>query len=352
MFYRKLAGMIAIPHQQLRPLATQLFAAAGAPLSEAGIVADHLVEASLRGLDSHGIIRVLFYLDEIAKGRLKPNAPVTVERDRPTTAVVDAHGNFGQVCGVRMVEVAAAKARATGLSCVISKHSHHVGRLGAYTEALAAQGFVALGTVCSHKPGHYVAPWGGREGRLATNPISWAAPTSRAPLVLDMSTSMIAEGKIRALMHAGEDLPPDCVLDAAGKLTRDPQAFYGPPRGTILPFGGAMGYKGFGLSLLTMVLGEAMAGEEIADDSPYINGLALVTIDPAAFEERAGFLARMDRMVAYLKATPPAAGAREVLLPGEFELRTRETRLRTGIPISPATWEQLQARAQQLGVAA
>ncbi len=344
--------MTTIPHDQLRELATGLFANAGAPTESAHIVADHLVEASLRGLDSHGVIRVLFYLDEIANGRLKPAAPVTVERDRPTTAIVDAHGNFGQVCGARMVAVAVAKARATGLSCVISKHSHHVGRLGAYTEAIAAEGFVALGTVCSHKAGHYVAPWGGREARLATNPISWAAPTSTAPVVLDMSTSMIAEGKIRALMHAGEELPAGCVLDAAGNPTRDPAAFYGPPRGTILPFGGAQGYKGFGLSLLTMVLGEALAGEEIADDSPYLNGLALVVIDPGAFENRAAFVQRMDRMVAYLKATPPADGAREVLLPGEFELRIREQRMRDGIPLAPATWEQIQARAARFGLAA
>jgi len=343
--------MVQLSEDSARQLGYRLLEGAGATSYNAQIVTDHLVEASLRGLDSHGVIRLLFYSEQVLEGKLNAKADPNVIQETPVIAVVDGNGGFGQVCARHVADIALDKARKSGMACVISKRAHHIGRLGAYTEQLAREGLIAIGSCCSHQPGHFVAPFGGREGRLATNPISWAGPTSGEPLVLDMSTSMIAEGKIKALQHAGMPLPPGCVLDAQGVPSTDPNDFYGPPRGTILPFGKEMGYKGFGLSVLTMTLGEALAGYVSGDpDWQYLNGLALIAIDPAAFGDQAGFLDRMDGMVKYFKDTPPAEGFDEVLVPGEMEQRIRAQRLEAGIPILDETRQQMLDLAGRLNV--
>jgi len=180
------------PREYLRKVGIEIFASLGTPPDEAAVVADGLVEASLMGLESHGVTRYIFYSDEVRSGHIRPGAPIEVVKETPTTAVVDANFNFGQVAARKMVEIAMAKARSQSVSCVISRHCHHVGRLGSYTQRMAESDLIGFGTVCSHKAGHWVVPWGGREGRLATNPLSYAAPTSGRPIVLDMSTSMIS----------------------------------------------------------------------------------------------------------------------------------------------------------------
>lgn len=334
----------------LREIGTDIFLALGAPADEAAIVAAELVEASLMGLESHGVTRYIWYANEVLDQKIKPGAPVEVLKETPTTAVVDVNFNFGQIGAHKMMNLAAAKARAAGISCIISRHCHHVSCLGLYTQRIARHDLIGMGTVCSHKAGHWVVPWGGRKGRLATNPISYAAPTSADPVVLDMSTSMISEGKIRVLMHQHKELPDGCILDGDGNPTKDPKDFYGPPRGVILPFGGELGYKGFGLSLLTMVLGEVLAGEDISDEYHYVNGLALMAINPAAFGDLDDFKHRMDAMLEYMKNTPPAKGFKEVILPGELEFRMRHHRLKTGIPLAEKTWKQIRQIASKLGV--
>ncbi len=169
------------------------------------------------------------------------------------------------------------------MACVVSRNSHHVGRLGSYVQKLAAEGLIGLAFANSSKHGHFVAPWGGSQGRLATNPLAYAVPTSGDPIVLDMSTSMIAEGKIRVLLAGEKPLPPGCVRDAAGNPATDPKDFYGPPRGTIQPLGGELGYKGFGLGLLVEILGAILAGQDSSLDLPYVNGLCLVGDQSGSF---------------------------------------------------------------------
>lgn len=324
--------------------------ALGAPANEAAIVANELVEASLMGLESHGVTRYIWYAEQVLGGRIKPGARVEVVRETPATAIVDVHFNFGPVGAQKMAQVAIAKARANGVSCVISRHCHHIGRLGSYTQRIAEQGLIGFGTTCSHKEGHYVVPWGGKEARLATNPISYAAPTNDRPIVLDMSTSMISEGKIRTLMYQGKDLPPGCVLDSSGNPTTDPKAFYESPGGLILPFGGEQGYKGFGLSLLTMILGEVMAGEDITDEYHYLNGLCLVSIDPTFFCDLGEFKGRMDRMCKYMKTAPPAPGFQDITTPGELDFRAWDERLKCGITLPDETWARIGKIALELDV--
>lgn len=251
--------------ESLRDLGAGIFCAFGAPKAEATIVADHLVEASLMGVESHGVIRIIQYTAEYKAGRIKPGAPVTVEKETPTTAIVDGHLNFGQVCADRLTDVAIEKARQNGVSCVTSMNFGHTGRVGAWTAKIAQADMVGIATIAVPRLpglGHFVVPWGGREGRLNPNPISWAAPTAGNPIVADISTSATAEGKIRTARAEGLQLPPNRVIDAQGRKITDPNKFYEPSMGAILPFGGELGYKAFGLAILTTVLGGALGGED------------------------------------------------------------------------------------------
>jgi uncharacterized oxidoreductase len=195
-----------------------------------------------------------------------------------------------------------------------------------------------------------VLPWGGREGRLATNPIAYAAPTGGDPIVADFATSVAPEGKLRYYRNQGKPVPDGWILDAEGQPTNDPNKFYGPPRGGILPLGGAAGHKGFALSLLVEILGSALAGVGLHDPIEYSNGVCFIAIDPAAFCPLAEFRRLMDETVAYIKSSAPAPGFEEVLVPGELEFRTMRQRERDGIPVDPQTLEALRKHGERLGV--
>ena len=342
--------MKTFPADDLRALGEELFVACGVPEEEAAIVANELVEASLMGLESHGVTRYIWYTEEVLNGHLKPGAPIRVIKETPTMAIVDCGYNFGPVGATRMVEIVCDKAWQSGIAFVVSQHCHHIGRLGAYVQKAAEQGLFCLATANSSKHGHFVVPWGGREGRLATNPLAYGVPTGGRPIVMDMSTSMISEGKIRVLMHEGKPVPEGRILDGYGDPTTDPKAFYELPRGTILPFGGKLGYKGFGLGLLVEILSSTMAGEAITDDYRYINGLALIALDPEPLCGAERFRHLVDALTTYITTTPPAPGHDEVIMPGELDFRMREQRLREGIPLPDETWRQIVETAKRVGV--
>ena len=340
--------------EELRRTGSRLLAACGASEEEAGLVADELVESSLRGLDSHGVVRLVMYADHVHEGTIRPGTPVTIVKENPSTALVDCGSGFGIVGALRMVEIVAEKARATGLACAASLRLNHVGRLGSCPEKLAARGLFGLATANSPRHGHFVSPWGGQEGRLATNPIAWAAPTAGSPLVMDMSTSMISEGKIRILMQEGSPVPEGSILDADGAPTTDPRRFYGPPRGTILPFGSPrLGYKGFGLGLLVEILGSALAGVPLTppeQPSPYGNGLFLLAVDPEAFGGRERFRQLVSEFSAYVASSAPAPGTDGVILPGALDAAARERRLQEGIPVAEETWQQIREAGRRAGI--
>ncbi len=344
--------MKTFPADYLRQTGVQLFVAYGAPRPEAEILVKNLVDASLMGLESHGVTRFIHYMEDVAAGKIKPGAPIRIVTETPTTAIVDCGFNFGPVAGARMVDIACEKARSANLACVVSQNCHHVSRLGSYVQKIAEQDLIGIAWANSSKQGHFVVPFGGREGRLATNPIAYAVPTLEGhPLVLDMATSMISEGKIRALMHAGKPIPAGCVLNAGGEPTADPANWYGPPQGTILPFGSPqLGYKGFGLSLFVEIMGGILAGNSTSTDLPYVNGLCLLAINPAVFCGLERFKELVSEMSAYMVATPVADGFEEVIMPGELDFRTCERRKVEGIPLPEVTWSQIQAAARRVGI--
>jgi uncharacterized oxidoreductase len=287
-------------------------------------------------------MRCVQYANELRDGRLKPGAPIRIVKENAMTATVDCGWGFGAVAATRMVQMVCEKVKAGGLACVVSQNCQHVGRLGAWVTKVAERGFFSMAVVTNTKNGHQVVPWGGREARLGTNPIAYAAPTDGLPIVMDMATCMIPEGKIRVLMHAGKPVPPGHIMDSAGNPITDPKAFYGPPRGTILPFGGQYGHKGYGLGLLVEILGGALAGDVSSQPHKHQNGLCLIAIDPEVFCGRERFIELMRDLRTYITSAQPAEGFAEVLLPGEPDFRLRERRLKEGIPMPDETMRQIK----------
>lgn len=343
---------LRVDASRLKKFTQTVFVACGCPPEEATLISHHLIQANLMGYDSHGVIRICQYITDVKKGRIVPGAPITLENSTDTTAIVDCSWNFGQVGGYRALRCAMEKAQTHHISMVVTRRCGHVGRLGAYTQAAAEEGFVALG-FCNSPPGdgHFVAPWGGREGRLSTNPMSFAVPGGAEPPILgDFSTAQTPEGKLRLYLNQKKPLPTGWILDAAGQPSTDAGDFYGPPRGAILPFGGELGYRGFALGLLVETLGGLIAGTSSVQPLPG-NGLCLIVINVEAFVPSATFVGLTQELRGYVKSCPPDENHREITLPGELDFRVLQDRTALGIPIDLRTWEQISECSASVGVA-
>jgi len=286
----------------------------------------------------------------VARRAVIPGAPITIQPRSATTALVDGGLNFGAVTAKRVVETGVRMAKEYKTACVITHRCNHVGRLGAWVQAAADHDLIALATANSPVQGHFVIPWGGKQGRLATNPLAYAVPTGGDPIVADISTSVVPEGKIRVHKNQGKPLAEGWVIDADGNPTTDPNRFYGPPIGGILPLGGAAGHKGFALSLLVEIFGSALAGIRTTDETVVGNGFCLIVIDPTAFCPISQFKSLMDALVAYIKSSLPAEGVEEVMVPGELEFRTQRRRKTEGIPVDDVTWQLVDEHARRLAV--
>jgi uncharacterized oxidoreductase len=338
--------------ETLRDLARDVAAALGAPPEEAAIIGDSIARSNLAGHDSHGVIRLEQYAKMVRSGEIVPGAPVEIVRETPCTAVLDGGWNFGQVVARRAVEIGIRKAREYGTGTVSVRNSNHLGRLGEYPLIAAEAGMVCFATVNNHGRGNLVAPFGGSDGRLSTNPLSFACPGPERPIVVDITTSVVAEGKVRIKKNAGQPVPEGWIIDHEGRPTTDPEALYTTPRGAILPFGGPVGHKGFALGVMVDVLSGALSGAGCSHSSTCRLGNAMFfhVIDPEKFLPREEFLEHVTILQNHIKASPPAPGFQEVLMPGEPELREEARRLREGIVVDDETWRQFAACARELGV--
>jgi uncharacterized oxidoreductase len=212
--------MPSIQATTLTDFATELLTAGGVGRDEARLVAASLVGANLRGHDSHGVMRIPFYLDTVTKGEVVPGAEFTVVRESETTLVADGGWGFGQTQARRLMERSIAKGRSAGTCVGTLIHAGHIGRLGEYCEQAAAAGLVSMIMVNTHGHARRVAPPGGKAPRLGTNPLAFGVPHGNEPLVLDFGTSVTAEGKVRVKKIAGQRCPDDWLLDAEGRPTR------------------------------------------------------------------------------------------------------------------------------------
>jgi hydroxycarboxylate dehydrogenase B len=339
--------------EQLENIGTSLFDAVGSPHEESVWVAKTLVNANLAGHDSHGIVRFTQYVDHVLNRDVVPGAPITFENETPGTAVLDGHLGWGQVSARRAMQLAMEKAAQVGVGIVVLQNCPHVGRLGEYVEMAAHHGMIGYGVVNSHGGGEAVAPWGGIDRRFTPNPIAFAAPSGEAwPLLMDITTSTLPEGKVRVARHRGEQLPPFSIIDSEGNQTTDPAQFYGPPLGALLPLGGLMGHKGYGLTVMAEVFagilsGAGASGEKTATKG---NGLFLQAIDIRVFTPLDTFTERVRQLTAYVKSSRKNPGVDEILMPGEPEYRTTQQRLRDGISVEASIWDEIQAKASELNL--
>ncbi|MBX7169048.1 MAG: Ldh family oxidoreductase [Pirellulales bacterium] len=347
--------MPTVHAETLLQLAVRVLRAAGATEVEADIVGPHLVEANLVGHDSHGVMRVLQYVQAIERGAIEPGAEVSVVNDWPTGAVLDARGVFGQVACRSAMEQAIDKARPAGLAALTIRHANHTGRLGAYVAQAAAAGMIGMAMVNGGGGGQWVTPFGGRGRRLSTNPVAISAPSAGPfPIVLDISTSVAPEGKVRDCLQRNQPVPDGWLVDHEGRPTNDPRELYTTPGGALLPFGGSAGHKGFGLAFLVDVFAGALSAAgcpraEITTQD-HGSGVFLLVIDIARFSPLTDFTHCVHELAEYCKTSPPAVGCSEVLVPGEFEYRARQQRERAGIAVPDDVWRDLVALANQLGV--
>jgi uncharacterized oxidoreductase len=247
------------------------------------------------------------------------------------------------------------KARGVGLAAGTLRHCGHIGRLGEYGEAATAQGFAFLASVNNHGFGRAVAPPGGTQGRIGTNPLALAVPGRPGePVVLDIGTSVCAEGKVRVQFNKGEPVPEGWLLDSHGQPTTDPGVLYHDPRGTILPLGGPQAYKGFGIGLLLDMLVGGLSGApcsrpELGPRSA--NAVLFVLWDSEHFSGAEHFNREITTLVDNVRSCPRAEGVPAILLPGDPERRERTRRSSEGIRLDDGTWGQLTGLAGRLGVA-
>ncbi len=343
--------MNVISGTDLHALGCRLFAGCGVPAEDAALVMDHLVESSLMGHDSHGVLRLPDYVNLVLSGRVQPGGALRVVRETAVTALVDCGFNFGQVTARRMTDMACDKAAQSGLGCVASQNGMHVGRLGAYVQQAAGRGFVSICMANGPLSSQRVLPFGGRDARLSTNPIAFGAPTGGDPIMLDMATCAMPEGKVRLAMQQGKPLPDDVLVDADAQPTRDPSLLYAKPPGALLPLGGPLfGHKGFGLAVMVEVLAGLLGGASSASPQRYHNGFWVLALDPDVFCGRARFDDVINEFVAHVRSAMPVDPAQPVQIAGEPEFRCKRQREASGIPVAPETWRLIVEAGARAGI--
>jgi uncharacterized oxidoreductase len=269
--------------------------------------------------------------------------------------VVDGQFGLGQVVARQAVELAIARAKSLGVACLALRGSCHIGRIGAYGEQCADAGLVSMHYVNVIGAQPMVAPFGGAEARMITNPYCCTVPQANGDhIVLDFATSAVAIGKVRVAFMKGEQTPEGILMDADGRPTTDPKAIFtsGKP-GFLLPFGL---HKGGGLQVMCELLGGALAGQWTMQpdgrrDFPgAVNNMLSIVIDPDALGGREAYEAEVTAMLDYIRSTRPAQGATAVLAPGDPERATRADRLQSGLPIDDGTWRDLTGAAASVGL--
>ncbi len=342
--------MATIQSSDLRPFAQAIFEAAGLPSEQAHAVADHLVDSNLVGHDSHGVIRIPSYVEGLSKGNVKAFGDHEIVRETAASQVVDAKRALGVPMAKYAMEWAVARAKDRTFGAVAVHHAGHIGRLGAYPPIAARED--CIGMVLLNGGGPFAAPFGGTAQRLPPNPISISVPTDEgAPLMLDMTTSMVAGGKV-SLYHAiQKPLPPDWLIGEDGQPVTDSNLFY-EKKAAMLPVGGSVGHKGYGLAVMIEAIAGGLSWAGCTADPPTRGGSGFFTlaIDIASFIDVAEFKKEIARLSDWIKSSPKIPGVSEIYLPGEIEEARRREREADGIEIDEVTWGKILATAEELGV--
>ena len=327
-------------------VATVMRARGSAP-EEAATIARRLVDANCVGHESHGVIRVGKYLEWVREGWLRPNQKPSVVVETDSLAIVDGNRGFGQVIGEFAGRLGIAKAAKNGIAMIGLRNCGHLGRVGDWAEMAAAEGQVSLHFL-NTSGAQRVAPFGGSDRRLSTNPICVGVPIDDGdPVILDVTTSMVAEGKLMVAVNKGERVPEGWIIDRDGAPTTDPADFY--DGGALLTVGA---HKGSGLSIITDLLAGAVSTGRSSDpdDSVLRNNMLSIYIAPRVYAPDGWVTAEARRFVSWVKASPPVTRDAPVLAPGDVERRMRAERLRSGVPLDDQTLADLVSAARSVGI--
>ncbi len=344
--------MPRVPAERVKAIGEALLMASGAPAEEAEIVMRHCVNANLAGHDSHGIIMIPSYIERVKVGHIVPGAPWKIVQESPTTTVVDGHWGFGYVVNERAMKHTIEKARTSNVAACTVFRQGHIGRLASYPLMAIEQGMIGLITADSGRSPKHVAPFGGAEPRLGTNPLSIAVPSDLdGALFLDMATSAVAAGKISLAVARKQEVPLGWIIDKEGKQTTDPTQHR--KGGALLPLGGSEGYKGYGLAVMVEILCGLLTGLGfgVEPTGRHNDGCFMAVFKVDAFRPLAEFKREVTEFARYLQDTKPAEGFSRVYYPGEIEHDKEVDRRANGIEIEDATWEKLREMAAGYGIA-
>jgi ureidoglycolate dehydrogenase (NAD+) len=340
-----------LPAPELRAFCALALERAGMRGADAAVTAESLVAADLRGVHSHGALRVGIYVDRLRAGSIDPQAELRTVRDMGGVVAADAQGGPGIAMAARAMDLAVSRAGTHGIAAVSLRNANHCGMLAFF--ALRALGAGCVGFAASNGDAQ-VAPWGARAKFLGTNPFAVAVPAgAEAPVVLDMATSVVAHGKVKGAADRGEPIPEGWGVDPEGRPTTDPvQAM----AGALLPFGG---FKGSGVSLLVDLIAGALAGARSGPEivplyqrlaEPQGIGQFFLALNVAAFEPPEAFAQRVDETVRRLRALPRAAGVARIYAPGEPEFLRAADYARDGIPLPADALAEMARVAAMLGI--
>jgi ureidoglycolate dehydrogenase (NAD+) len=317
--------------------------------ADARLVAETLVEANLRGVDSHGVVRLPHYATRLRKGSIKPRPNITVNRTGPATAMVEGDAGMGQLVAVRAMNEAIAIARESGVGAVGAKNSSHCGAMAYFVEMAVKQGMIGIALTHTDP---IMAPTGMKRNFLGSNPIAFGAPGGSAPPILvDMATTNVAWGKVIVAREDGKTIPPDWGVDAEGKATTDPNKVVG-----LAPMAGP---KGYALAAMIEVLCAHLMGVPFGThvtkmygelDRPRNLGHLMLALDIARFTDPAVFKEQMDSFVREIHAAEPVEPARPPLAPGEPERLTAAKRMKTGVPLGEGVLADLNKLARELSL--
>jgi LDH2 family malate/lactate/ureidoglycolate dehydrogenase len=323
------------------------------PPADAELVADSLVAADLRGVDSHGVHLLALYFNRIRSGAIRAKTEVTLVRDDGSTLLLDGGLGMGQVAGLRAIDLACERALAHGAAAVAVRESTHLGALGYYTLRAAERGIIAL--AFQNGPA-FVPAFGGLTGLFSTNPFSYGIPAlEEPPIVYDVATTAVAGNKLNLARVKGAPIPLGWATDSRGVPTTDPNQ---ASLDHLQWFGG---HKGFGLALLVEILAGVLTGSSFTKQEHTASalggrdrvakGYVFLALDPERFVGRDEFRRRTDALIRDVHASEPAAGFERAMVPGELEYRTHAERSALGVPLAPELIAELERFAQELGVA-
>jgi L-2-hydroxycarboxylate dehydrogenase (NAD+) len=343
----------SVNHRKLTRLVSGAFEKLGVPKEDAGIGANVLVQADLRGVDTHGVIRFnphSWYVKWLSEGSMTARPNVRVISESASSALLDGDRGIGMVIGHRAMELAIRKAKESGIGMVAVRNSRHYGMSAYYSMMALPHDMIGIAMTNASRQ---VVPTFGREARFGTNPMCFAVPTDKEqPFVLDMATTTAAAGKLELAARQGKSVPLGWALDEHAEATNDPKVAQKARR--LLPLGGSReggSHKGYGLAIVVEILCGVLTGTLTAlnaDQDPRGHFFAAIRID--RFRPLDEFKRDMDRLIRELKSTPTVAGQARVYVAGEIEFETAQERSEHGIPLLPSVLKGLRAVGEQLGV--